>query len=130
MSDFDHNASGSSAVPARRRDLIAAKLRADGSVTVAALEAEFGISPMTARRDLHALERQGLARRTHGGAIAPGSASHEDPFRERMVHASGSKERLGPRGAADSSSTARRCSSTARPPPTSPCAACSTPATA
>ena len=95
MSDFDHNASGSSAVPARRRDLIAAKLRADGSVTVAALEAEFGISPMTARRDLHTLERQGRARRSHGGAIAPSPASHEDPFRERMVHASGSKERLG-----------------------------------
>jgi DeoR/GlpR family transcriptional regulator of sugar metabolism len=95
MSDFDHNASGSSAVPARRRDLIAAQLRANGSVTVAALEAEFGISPMTARRDLHALERQGRARRTHGGAIAPSSASREDPFRDRMIQASGPKERLG-----------------------------------
>jgi DeoR/GlpR family transcriptional regulator of sugar metabolism len=32
-------------------------VRKAGSVTVAELEAEFGISPMTARRDLAHLER-------------------------------------------------------------------------
>jgi DeoR/GlpR family transcriptional regulator of sugar metabolism len=29
---------------------------------------------MTARRDLTELERQGIARRTHGGAVLPGNS--------------------------------------------------------
>lgn len=53
-----------------RRGKIAERLREVGSVTVAELGHEFGISAMTARRDLSELERLGLARRTHGGAIA------------------------------------------------------------
>jgi DeoR/GlpR family transcriptional regulator of sugar metabolism len=43
-----------------------------GSVSVAEVETGFGVSPMTARRDLDELARQGLARRTHGGAVLPG----------------------------------------------------------
>jgi DeoR/GlpR family transcriptional regulator of sugar metabolism len=74
VSDFDHNGSRSSLVPAQRRELIAARLRSEGSVSVSDLEAAFGISPMTARRDLHALEREGRARRTHGGAVSPSIA--------------------------------------------------------
>ena len=31
----------------------------------------FGVSPMTARRDLAELERRGVVRRTHGGAVLP-----------------------------------------------------------
>jgi DeoR/GlpR family transcriptional regulator of sugar metabolism len=53
-------------------------------VTVAQLEQRFGISPMTARRDLSDLERQGLARRTHGGAVLPAITAHEDSFATRM----------------------------------------------
>lgn len=67
-----------------RRAEIAELLRASGSVTVAQLEDRFGISPMTARRDLTGLERQGLARRTHGGAILPAITAHEDSFGQRL----------------------------------------------
>ena len=95
MSGFDHNGSPDTLVPARRRELIAARLRAAGSVSVAQLEAEFGISPMTARRDLRALERQGHARRTHGGAVAPSLVGQEDSFERRLTQAQAGKERLG-----------------------------------
>ena len=39
---------------------------------------------MTARRDLAILARSGLARRTHGGAVLPDLAAHEDSFRHRL----------------------------------------------
>jgi DeoR/GlpR family transcriptional regulator of sugar metabolism len=61
---------------------------------VSGLEAEFGISPMTARRDLDELERRGVARRTHGGAVLPGLSSHEDSFLQRLEVAVDAKERL------------------------------------
>jgi DeoR/GlpR family transcriptional regulator of sugar metabolism len=81
-------------LPAERRRSIAARLRADGSVSVADLETEYGISAMTARRDLAMLERQGIARRTHGGAVLPGLSIHEDSFFQRIEVAVGAKERL------------------------------------
>jgi DeoR/GlpR family transcriptional regulator of sugar metabolism len=95
VSDFDQNGSQASRVPAQRRELIAARLRADGSVSVAQLEAAFGISPMTARRDLDTLEREGRARRTHGGAVAPSLVSQEDSFESRLTQSQASKERRG-----------------------------------
>jgi DeoR/GlpR family transcriptional regulator of sugar metabolism len=67
-----------------RRAAIADLLRSTGSVTVAELEERFGISSMTARRDLADLERQGRARRTHGGAVLPAIAAHEDSFVQRL----------------------------------------------
>jgi DeoR/GlpR family transcriptional regulator of sugar metabolism len=67
-----------------RRAAIVELLRGSGSVTVAQLEERFGISPMTARRDLSDLERQGLARRTHGGAVLPAITAHEDSFATRV----------------------------------------------
>ena len=39
------------------------RLRATGAVTVAELEGLYGVSPMTARRDLAELERRGVVRR-------------------------------------------------------------------
>lgn len=84
----------SAALVDRRRQLIFERLREHGSVSVAALQNEFGISPMTARRDLDQLEREGLARRTHGGAVLPGLSSHEDSFQRRLASAVQAKERL------------------------------------
>jgi DeoR/GlpR family transcriptional regulator of sugar metabolism len=84
----------SSMLPDERRRLIAARLRQHGSVSVSGLEAEFNISPMTARRDLDELERRGVARRTHGGAVLPGLSSHEDSFLQRLEVAVEAKERL------------------------------------
>jgi DeoR family transcriptional regulator of aga operon len=81
-------------LPGERRRLIEERLRQRGSVSVAALEAEFAISPMTVRRDLVELERQGIAQRTHGGAILPGLSSHEDSFFKRLEVAVEEKSRL------------------------------------
>ena len=87
-------------VPAQRRQLIAERIRETGSVSVAGLEAEFGVSPMTARRDLDLLQRDGRARRTHGGAVAVTLARDEDAFQSRLAEAADAKRRLGERAAA------------------------------
>ena len=84
----------SQTLPAERRRQIADRLRQHGSVSVAALETDFGISPMTARRDLDELERRGVARRTHGGAVLPALSRHEDSFLQRLEVAVDAKERL------------------------------------
>ncbi len=81
-------------LPDERRQRIAHLVEANGSVRVAALEEEFGISPMTARRDLVALERAGRVQRTHGGAVLPGFAAHEDSFQRRMGEEMAAKGRL------------------------------------
>ena len=44
-------------------------VRSQGAVTVAEVVELFGVSPMTARRDLAALSRAGDVRRVHGGAV-------------------------------------------------------------
>jgi DeoR/GlpR family transcriptional regulator of sugar metabolism len=98
MTPNDHKApaaEGAAPVLAEsRRTAIAEALRSSGSVSVAELEARFGISPMTARRDLAELERQGIARRTHGGAVLPAIAAHEDSFAQRLERESDSKRAL------------------------------------
>jgi DeoR/GlpR family transcriptional regulator of sugar metabolism len=81
-------------LPDERRRLIAEQLKRNGSVSVAALGAHFGVSHMTARRDLSELERQGIARRTHGGAVLPGPSSEEDAFGTRLEVEVAAKERL------------------------------------
>jgi DeoR family transcriptional regulator, aga operon transcriptional repressor len=55
------------------------RVREAGSVTVAGLEKELGISAATARRDLALLERQGKVKRTHGGRFRLGSRSTRTP---------------------------------------------------
>lgn len=52
-----------------RLQWIIGQARGQGRVDVAALAAELDVTPETVRRDLTALERQGLLRRVHGGAI-------------------------------------------------------------
>jgi DeoR/GlpR family transcriptional regulator of sugar metabolism len=81
-------------LPEHRQQRIAEIVRESGSITVTALEREFGVSPATARRDLAELERQGKVRRTHGGAVMPGVAQHEDSFQQRLGEAVEAKKRL------------------------------------
>jgi len=67
-----------------RRRAIVEMVRGAGAVSVSELEERFGVSSMTARRDLAALERQGVVRRTHGGAVSPGVSAHEESFAQRL----------------------------------------------
>jgi DeoR/GlpR family transcriptional regulator of sugar metabolism len=80
--------------PEQRQQRIAMLVREVGSVTVAGLEEELGISAATARRDLTLLERRGKVKRTHGGAVAPGLTQHEDSFQQRLGEAVEQKTRL------------------------------------
>jgi len=77
-----------------RHQQILDRARAQGRVDVASLAHELDVTPETVRRDLTVLERHGLVRRVHGGAIpverlgfSPGLAD-----RERVL--SGEKERI------------------------------------
>ena len=76
-----------------RRLAIVDLLKEAGSVKVAEVEARFGVSSMTVRRDLALLEREGVARRTHGGAVLDAAASRgqEEPFTRRLKHATEAK---------------------------------------
>jgi len=87
-------------LPEQRRQRIAMRVRESGSVTVAGLEKELGISAATARRDLALLERQGKVKRTHGGAVPPGLTQHEDSFQQRLGEAVEQKKRLARAAAA------------------------------
>ena len=53
----------------KRYELILEKLRRDRSATVLQLAQEIGVSESTVRRDLIALDGQGLLSRIHGGAV-------------------------------------------------------------
>lgn len=77
-----------------RRAAIVEILRAAGSVTVAEVQAELGVSPMTARRDLTELSRRGVAQRTHGGAVIPSISAHEDSFAQRVATQTEAKRAL------------------------------------
>ena len=53
-----------------RRRVILARLNANGKVIVAELAKEFDVTEETIRRDLDRLEKEGLASKTYGGAVA------------------------------------------------------------
>jgi DeoR family transcriptional regulator, aga operon transcriptional repressor len=63
-----------------RLNTILTALQQTGSVSVEALSKELDVSLVTIRRDLDALENQGLLRRTHGGAVSIEPFFYE-PFR-------------------------------------------------
>src|SRR3954468_20341622 len=77
-----------------RRRAIEEHLKDTGAVSVAEVEERFGVSSMTARRDLAELERRGVVRRTHGGAVLPGGSSQEDSFARRLDVAADEKRLL------------------------------------
>ncbi len=77
-----------------RRELVREILLDAGAVTVGEVRERFGVSPMTARRDLDALQRRGFARRTHGGAVLPSIAAPENSFHQRLMAATEAKTEL------------------------------------
>jgi len=58
-----------SAFAVERQALILERLRANGSISAAALAGELDLSTETIRRDLISLEQAGSLRRVHGGAV-------------------------------------------------------------
>ena len=65
----------------QRQTLILERARTDGSVRVADLVRQLGVSDMTIRRDLEQLQERGLLEKVHGGAtVLDGSAKFEPGF--------------------------------------------------
>jgi DeoR/GlpR family transcriptional regulator of sugar metabolism len=75
-----HDPAAQTALPAAvRQQRIVELVRRDGYVRVTTLAAHFGISQMSARRDLAALSQQGLIQRSQGAAVAaPAPAPAQD----------------------------------------------------
>ncbi len=69
-----------------RRRQIVERIQRGEQVRVAELCEQFGVSEVTIRRDLHDLDREGLLRRVHGGAIVNPGRTYEPPYRLRMTH--------------------------------------------
>lgn len=66
-------------LPAQRQLQLASLLAGADAVTLDALARKFGVSTQTIRRDLARLERQGLVRRTYGGAITREALDLSEP---------------------------------------------------
>ena len=88
----------------QRHQAIAASLRRQGTVTVAALSAELEVSAATVRRDLDVLAEAGALRRVRGGATAMrGSVRPEAdlrPFAEVAGTATAAKQAIAARACA------------------------------
>jgi DeoR family transcriptional regulator, fructose operon transcriptional repressor len=78
----------------QRQQRIVELARSVGRVDVAALAAEFGVTAETVRRDLTALERHGLLRRVHGGAIPVERLGFEPGLAARDAVMTEEKERI------------------------------------
>jgi DeoR family transcriptional regulator, aga operon transcriptional repressor len=83
-----------------RRDQILLEVRKKGTITLEELMKRLGASSASIRRDLSALQQQGLVRRTHGGAMLIEPLLYE-PFRydslfqTRAQHRPAEKRRIG-----------------------------------
>lgn len=80
-----------------RRATIMRLLDANSRVAVGELSQLTKVSDMTIRRDLEALERQGLLKRTRGGAVSVTSLSYEPPYVLRKDTNAEAKARIGQR---------------------------------
>jgi DeoR family transcriptional regulator, fructose operon transcriptional repressor len=78
-----------------RHQQIMQRARENGRVDVGSLAAELDVTPETVRRDLSALERAGLVRRVHGGAIAIERLGFEPAVAARESLLTAEKARIG-----------------------------------
>lgn len=77
-----------------RHHLIVERARHDGRVEVTALAAELDVTAETIRRDLTTLERHGLLRRVHGGAIPVERFEFEPALAHRATMLAEEKQRI------------------------------------
>ncbi len=80
---------------AERQRIILELLTQNHTVLVADLCEQFNVSEMTVRRDLRALENEGLLRRTHGGAVSNLGRSYEPPLPVRSGENTAAKQAIG-----------------------------------
>lgn len=78
----------------RQRKILELVLQ-NNEISVADICENFDVSEMTARRDLQDLEREGLLRRVHGGAVNNQGRSYEPPLQLRSTKHSEHKRFIG-----------------------------------
>lgn len=78
----------------QRRDQLLEMLLDRGRLSVGELAARFKVTGMTIRRDLDALEEQGLLTRTHGGCVLRTPHVRELPFQEKEQRQREAKEAI------------------------------------
>lgn len=79
--------------PERQQEILRLA-RDSGRVDVLSLAEELKVTAETIRRDLKALDRAGLVRRVHGGAIPAGRLDFEPDLAERESTAADEKDRI------------------------------------
>ncbi len=85
---------------AERRQAILGLIHARGAVSLHDLAVAVNSSEVTVRRDIQALERDGLVDRRRGGAALPGGLSHEQSYRQKSLVASAEKAGIAAAAAA------------------------------
>jgi DeoR/GlpR family transcriptional regulator of sugar metabolism len=78
-----------------RRRLTLDALQHSGEIRVGDLAERLGCSEMTVRRDLDALDREGVVRRVHGGAVSLHLRRDEIPYSVRALQNVDAKQRIG-----------------------------------
>lgn len=76
---------------AERRQRILDLVRSSGAISLRELARQVQTSEVTVRRDLRALESEGLLDRRHGGAVLPGGLAHEPSYSEKSHVAAAAK---------------------------------------
>jgi len=84
-----------------RQQFILSSARARGRVEVGGLADELSVTVETVRRDLTALERLGVLRRVHGGALPVTRMSLERTLETRQSEYAEAKRRIGARAVAE-----------------------------
>jgi DeoR/GlpR family transcriptional regulator of sugar metabolism len=83
----------------QRQSKIVEILQEKGRISIPDICKMFGISDMTARRDLNEMDRLGLLRRIHGGAVAHFGRSYEPPYQMRSTKNQSAKACIGAKAA-------------------------------
>lgn len=79
---------------AERQGFLVRRARAEGRVDVTSVAEDLQVTPETIRRDLSVLERQGLLRRVHGGAIPADRLDVEPEMAQRDAVSTAEKDRI------------------------------------
>ena len=70
-------------------------LKEQGHASVSRLSQQFGVSEVTIRKDLRALEERSLLVRTHGGAVLIDHFKYDLPFEQQASKHADEKKRIG-----------------------------------
>lgn len=81
-------------LPMERMEFIRKTIEAEGSVRVADLSRQLGVSEATVRNDLAQLEQTGLVQRAYGGALLVRGTRYERSFREQEAQYREEKARI------------------------------------